>query len=145
MNNLKLLITIVTVFLSTYVSAQEFQDQLEAIVITNNNNDIQVINDEIKSKDFNLKKAIKASRDLDNIIEVPQDTAVVQLSKKSYLKIIRKSVNKSADSVEFLHVLSEELPQLEDLICNDASFKELYNAVRPSTFNGKLDELPSIL
>lgn len=77
MNNLKLLITIVTVFLSTYVSAQEFQDQLETIVITNNSSNIKVINDEIKSKDFNLKKAIKTSRNLVDIIQVQQDTAVV--------------------------------------------------------------------
>jgi len=145
MNNLKLLITIVSVFLSTYVGAQEFQDQLETIVITNNSSDIKVINDEIKSKDFNLKKAIKTSKKSHQIIQVQQDTAVVQLSKKSYLKTIKKSANKSADSVEFLHVLSEELPQLEDLICNDDSFKQLYETIRPSTFNGKLDTLPTVL
>ncbi len=146
---MKMLSTIIFLFISLTALGQEYRDQLDEVVVIQNHiveNSFITTNKELTTTSkLKIRKQIKVAQESNDVLQLSTDSTIVKISKETYLKMIRKSANRSEDHKQFLDQLSRELPLLEESICNDRSFIELYQVVRPQTMNGKLDTLPSVL
>tara|TARA_R110002012_G_scaffold50885_1_gene131582 strand:+ start:365 stop:814 length:450 start_codon:yes stop_codon:yes gene_type:complete len=143
-------ITAALVFLfSIHSNAQVFQDQLDEIYLGSAKielNDFILLNSEISNSDrFKFSKALRAARNGQDSLVFTSDKYRLALTEVEYLKLIRRTANQSSDSTEFVTKLSAQMPSLKDIIESDASYTNLYEAVRPATFYGRIEALPDVL
>lgn len=129
-----------------------YQDELKTVYLTKPREEIVYRNDFLFYNDILVsKKEIKFSREIkrakldDNSLLFLSQLSNLELAEGEYLKIIRRSANRSKTSQEFEKFLKEEIPQLKNQIQRSESIEYLYIISRKSTFNGKIDALPSIL
>lgn len=143
-------ITTALVFLlSIHSNAQVFQDQLDEIYLGSAKvelNDFILLNSEISNSDrFKFRKALRAARNGQDSLVFTSDEYRLALTEVEYLKLIRRTANQSSDSTEFVTKLGAQMPSLKDIIESDVSYTNLYEAVRPTTFYGRIEALPDVL
>jgi intergrase/recombinase len=88
---------------------------------------------------------LKDARRSQDTLELVSNKTKLQISQEEYLKTIRKAANRSNDSTEFISRIVSEFPELKKSIIVNQSFEQLYEIIRPDTFNGRLDALPDVL
>lgn len=147
MKNLKRIYIILLLFISFTATSQVFIGELEEIYLGYEEvtkNDFDSLNNDIKSlENFKFRKALKEARRTKDSLEFVSNRTKLHVSQEEYLKTLRKAANRSSDSTEFIDKLSSQFPELKNVIATHESFEELYEIVRPVTFNGWLEELPS--
>ncbi|AGC75616.1 hypothetical protein LX97_00308 [Nonlabens dokdonensis] len=149
MKTIKYIALLLLVFTSYHSTSQVFIGKLEEIYVGYEQvvkNDFDSINSNISnSENFKFKKALKDARRSQDTLELVSNKTKLQISQEEYLKTIRKAANRSNDSTEFISRIVSEFPELKKSIIVNQSFEQLYEIIRPDTFNGRLDALPDVL
>jgi len=130
--------------------AQESSQTLETVYLKRQSSEI-VVNDfsEIHQTisletDRSFRELLKAA-DRDGQLSFQDEDHKFIIAERTYLKGLRRSVNNSADASAFVVDLQKRFPEIKALLAKDSNLEAIYNVSRPSSFNGKLDALPSIL
>jgi predicted nucleotide-binding protein (sugar kinase/HSP70/actin superfamily) len=149
MKTIKYIALLLLAFTSYHSTSQVFIGELEEVHVGYEQfvkNDFDSINNNINNnKNFKFKKALKDARRSQDTLELVGNKTTLQISQEEYLKTIRKAANRSNDSTEFISKIVSEFPELKKTIIANQSFDQLYDIVRPNTFNGRLDALPDVL
>ena len=145
-------ITLTLIFTNNIKGQDLYQDELETVYLTKSDkeivytNDFLVYNDIlINQEELKFAKEIKKAKSKNNTLLFLSHLSNLELAEDEYLKIIRRSANRSKTSEEFEKFLKEEIPELKNQIQGDKILNYLYIISRRNTFNGKIDALPSVL
>ncbi|WP_128755307.1 hypothetical protein [Aquimarina sediminis] len=129
-----------------------YKDQLETIYLDKNAEEVVYTNnfsdfnsDLISANTINFKTEIKRVKENNSYLLFLSERSNLEISTTTYLKIIRKGANRSADNKTFKLFLKHNLPELINQFNKDNNLEELYIISRKNTFNGKIDALPSVL
>ncbi|PKV49818.1 hypothetical protein ATE84_1856 [Aquimarina sp. MAR_2010_214] len=141
-------------FLSLSISNAQiiYEDQLETVYLNENAEEVVYTNsfsnfnnDLIAINKIDFKNQIqKANQNNDRLLFL-SERSNLEILTATYLKIIRKSANRSNNSESFKAFLNKKLPELINQFKKDNNLEELYIISRKNTFNGKIDALPSVL
>ena len=99
---------------------------------------------ETLTSETSFKDILKSTKD-DRILYLNTQDMAFLINERDYVKTLRKSVNRSKTYDDFKNIFANEIPQLLHLIEKESSLQLLYKNTRDNTFNGRLDNLPSVL
>ena len=148
-HKLILLITF-TVIIARFSTAQNSSETLDTVYlskddVSQNLNDFEMFNRQIANDDQTSFREILKGVDKDNHLRLNEGTQEFALSERNYVKVLRRSVNKSDNFNEFIEHLESRLPELKENFNSDNSLKDLYFSTKDQTLSGKLASLPSVL
>jgi len=118
-------------------------DNLEEVVYTNNFSNYN--KNLISSDEIDFRKQIKKAKLEGRFLLFLSERSNLEILTAGYLKTIRKGANRSRDAEAFAAFLRDKLPELKHQFKKDNNLQQLYSVSRKSTFNGKIDDLPSVL
>ena len=146
------LTTLTQIFINNINGQDLYEDELETVYLTKFDKEIVYTNNFLAYNDMLVKqeklkfaKEIKKAKLKNNSLLFLSQLSNLELAEDKYIKIIRRSANRSKTSHEFEKFLINEIPELKNQIHEDKNLNYLFIISRKNTFNGKIDALPSVL